>query len=344
MRESLFEILDSMEPAIAATRNRRSPDDIKSCFAGYAHLVIIASGNSQYPARYFEWLLRKATPVPASFLTPLEYVLTPPQYAHAVVLFSQGARRGDSVSIEKACEKRGVPLFLVCGEEALNKDSVAARLIERHGPERVFTTYTGRERAFLNFRGTAAAFVPAYEIAAALGAGLPVEFPAVDWDRIRASAAEYPLTEDERLFVCYGPAGRAAAEAFAGYHIECMGPVGLCDMKSFTHGVWRGLKEAGRHTLLLVEDHEVAPLAEHLFEILREDHRCLRVSVSPPPHWAAEPLALFGVMTYLWAEKCASFAETHPDWFPLYAHMTRFERYRGINHDFDVSPPAQELT
>ena len=338
MLKSLFETIAKAGAAIEQTRGRVCTNVLRRCLETRQALVVIGSGNSVYPATYFNWLLRKTAAIPCLQLSPLEFALSPPAYSHAVLLFSQSARRGDSVSVEKLCQERNVPLFLVCDEDALNKESVASRLEER-GPGHVFATFTGKERAFLNIRGTTAASVSAYEIAAGLGFSLPAQMPDVDWPHTKTIAEECPFMENEFLYLLYGPAGRSAAEAFMGYHLESLPlrPPGSCDMKFFTHGVWRGLKETGTYTILFLEDRDTIPLADYLCERVCEDHRIARVKASPPTHWAAEPLELLGIMTYLWADICVRYAETHPNWYPIYADMSKFKNYHRINEAFDIT-------
>ena len=337
MINSLLKVLDKTEEAIARTRGRSRIGEMLRCLESCHLLVIIGSGNSTYPATYLNYLLRKSSTFTSLLLSPLEYALSPPLVPHVCMLFSQGARRSDSLAIENICELKDVPLFLVCDEQALEKDTVASRLVERYGRERVFPTFTGRERAFLNVVGTTAAFVPSHEIAVALGAELPGQLPGIDWIQAKTIALDHVLPYNERLFILHGPAGRPAAEAFAGYHQESMGPVGVCEINAFRHGVWRGLKEVGAHTVLFVGEKNVTKLADYICERICGDHRCVRIDSASSSHWTIEPLDLYVRMLYVWAYRCASYAETHPGWYPLFAEMTRYESYKGITEGFDIS-------
>jgi len=108
------------------------------------------------------------------------------------------------------------------------------------------------------------------------------------------------------------------------------------DMKQFTHGVWRGLREAGRHTVYWLEEAETTPLATFLRERLAADHELVRV---PPPDCAPSvvPLAQYVVMTRLWARLCERYAASRPGWSPLFLPKGEFSGYRGINDGFDIA-------
>lgn len=330
--KSLFRSIRRIQGACADTRGRADGSSLRSSLEERPLLVVIGSGNSGYPARYLEFLLLRIG-CPVRLTTALEYTLHPPRQPHTCLLFSQGARRRDSLTIEAATRRLGVPLHLVCGEQALAVDSVAARLVAEHGPHRVVATSTAKDRSFVSLVGTAAAFVAAYELAATLGDDLPSAFPEVDWSTLTADA--FPAPAEGARFVLHSPAGRAAAEAYAGYHNESLGPVVALDMKDFTHGVWRGLRTGGRHTVYLVTGSRCRSLADFLVDKLQDDHDCVIVEASAD-QWAVEPFELHLRMLRYWAEACTLHHSTHQSWSPLRIDMDRWSAYRGINGGFDL--------
>lgn len=276
-------------------------------------LVISASGNSAYPARYLTWLLNTTTTIEARLMTPLEYVLAPPAHAHGCLLVSQGARRRDSYSVMTAAERRGAPFFVLCGESALEGRTVATEQPSGH----VFATATLGEHAFLNIVGTAAAFAGAWEIAATLRGEPGRRFPQPDWATLDEAAV--PVLESPgSVLALHGPAARCAADAFAGYHSESMGPARACDMKNFTHGVWRGLDESGRASVYLVTERAVEPLARFVYERLAAGHACALVRAPREIAPSVEPFALFIIMLDVWIRRAVRHAEARgDDWSPL---------------------------
>ena len=250
------------------------------------------------------------------------------------MLVSQGAKRGDSRAVEELAARRQTPLFLLCSSRALEGETVAARLATEHGPGRVFTTSTLSDRSFLSITGTAAAFAGAYQIARGLIDDLPGSFAELNWDRLLADSDCLSLPTSPPL-VLFGPAGKAAAEAFAGYHCESLGPVVACDMKNFTHGVWRGLREGGRHCVFLVADRQVETLCEFLVSRISGDHDLCIVKASGANR-TVEPFELFVKMVCRWADLCRIAAATKPNWSPLSIDMTEWYQYEGINSAFDL--------
>jgi ethanolamine utilization protein EutP (predicted NTPase) len=269
-------------------------------------------------------------------LTPLEYAVSMPAIDHNCLLFSQSARRGDSSAIETLCWRSDTPLYLVCDKCALSKDTVAKHLLESAGAGNVFVTSTCNEKAFLNISGTGAAYAVAYDIAASLGHTLPDTMPAMQWENLESYADKILLPEEENYLVLYGPAGRSAAEAFTGYHIESLGPTLAYDMKNFTHGVWRGLKEKGRHSVYFLEDSDVVALAAFLKEKLANDHQYISIS-APQCHWSVEPFALFILMIHIWAKLCLNHAADKGNWSPLQIDMSDYSNYAGIVSKFDIA-------
>lgn len=306
--------------AVRHTSGRCDSTALRRLVAGSGRLVISASGNSAYPARYLTWLLNTTTAVEARLMTPLDYVLAPPSHPHCCLLVSQGARRRDSFSVMRAAARRGAPFFVMCGENALEGRTVAAE----QPSERVFPTATLGEHAFLNIVGTAAAFAAAWELAAALRGEPTARFPLPDW----AALDDAPVPElapNASVLALHGPAARCAAEAFVGYHCESLGPALACDMKNFTHGVWRGLEESVPASVYLVAERAVEPLARFICERLSARHDCTIVRAPRDIATTVEPFALFAIMLGAWIERAARHAAAQgDDWSPLSIDKTRY--------------------
>jgi len=318
---------------------RNTPDTLLQRLAERPRLAIVGSGNSAYAARYLEWLLR-VEGLAAEFFSPLQYALVPPGNEHVCLLVSQGAYRGDSQAIAQIAARRQAPLFVLCSSRALEGDTVAAQVAGKCGPGHIFSTSSLSDRGFVSVTGTAAAFVGAYQIAAGIFDKLPRPLPELSWDLLLSENEQQSISALQPI-VLYGPAGRAAAEAFAGYHSESLGPVAAYDMKNFTHGVWRGLREAGRHCVYFVSDRQVRPLREFLVAKLGEDHET-RVVEAGDAHWAVEPLVLFVKMVRSWATLCRNLSSTRPHWSPLHIDMTEWPKYAQINSGFDLLQIVEE--
>jgi hypothetical protein len=318
----LEEAWGAIPAAVEETRGENDFTDLRKALEGRS-LTIVGSGNSAYPSRYLEWRVRAT--LEARFCTPLEYVLEPPPQPHVCLLVSQGARRQDSLTVAERARRCGAPFFLLCARDALHGDTVAARIPRTH----VFVTATGNERGFLNIVGTAAAFAAGHELAGALCADLAEPFPSLD-----LGALDDLVPVGGPVVVLHGPAARCAAEAFAGYHAESLGPIPIFDMKNFTHGVWRGLTEAGRHAVWLLADGQTMPLATTLAEALRSEHDPQIVSVAWP-HLLA-PFALYLVMTRAWMRRCEARAEAEPEWSPLSVDRARWKPFLELTA-FDLA-------
>lgn len=329
--EALRETWRRIPEAVDATCGRIDASGLRHALRECPRLVVAASGNSAYAARYLTWLLDTTTEVEATFATPLDYVLAPPRRPHVCLLVSQGARRRDSFTVLEMAGRLGAPLFVLCGERALEGHTVAAEL----PPERVLTTATLGEHAFLNITGTAAAFVAAWEITDALGERPELRFPMPDWEAIEAAVPPC-LAPAGAVMALHGPAARCAAEAFAGYHCETLGPALTYDMKNFTHGVWRGLGESGRAAIHLVAERGTKALAQHLLERLQVEHDCAMVVAPDDIEEAVVPFFLFAVMTGAFIARAAHHAATRGEgWSPLSVDKTRYAGLLELTR-FDV--------
>lgn len=335
--ESLWAVWRRIPEAVEATRGRVEPAALQRELRACPRLVVAASGNSAYPARYLTWLLNTTTDVEATFVTPLEYALAPPRHNHVCLLVSQGARRRDSFTVLEMATRLGVPLFVLCGEKALEGRTVAAELPR----ERSLVTATLGEHAFLNITGTAAAFVAAWEAVTGLQ-GRPHEgFPAPCWEAVEAAVPPC-LAPTGAVMALHGPAARCAAEAFAGYHCETLGPALSYDMKNFTHGVWRGLGESGRAAVYLVGERQTMPLARHIRERLAQHHDCAVVSAPDGVDETAVPFFLFAAMTGAFVARAAHRANGHgDDASPLTVDKTRYAGLLELTR-FDVLAPDVE--
>ena len=306
--------------AVRATSGRVDARALARCLEGRGRLVIAASGNSAYPARYLEWLLDTTTTIDARVMTPLDYLLAPPHQPHCCLLVSQGARRRDGYSVMGAATRIGAPFFVLCGDGALEGRTIATE----QPPGHVFPTATLGEHAFLNIVGTGAAFAAAWELAAALGGAPRLRFPLPDWATLEKATP--PALESTRsVLALHGPAARCAAEAFTGYHCESLGPALAGDLKNFTHGVWRGLDESGRASIYLVAERAVEPLGRYLHARLAAYHDSALVHAPGDLPRSVEPFALFVIMLRAWIARIARHAvQRGDDWSPLTIDKARY--------------------
>ena len=157
----------------------------------------------------------------------------------------------------KGLQPRAIhPFFILCDTGALAKDTIASELADQKGAGYVFTYNSLKEKRFVSITGTAAALKVCYGLASQLSENLTKTFPEIQWDILSEEGAQYHLPQHKQKLVLFGPAGRLAAESFAGYHIEILGPLSVYDMKDFTHGVWRGLRESGSYTIYFINDRD----------------------------------------------------------------------------------------